>query len=220
MTPLSQIILQQYRSRKSKQEKAAFLSFLCHEFSCQPTIGNNIMIGNMDTAKIILAARYDTTAKPSIFGSKDNTAGVIVLTELLATLNAAPQSKTIFLFYQKNMPYFNRSQEKLLIDLNCAPTGNHIMVSANKAARTQWGNLIKKAFLPTEQTSILFRNAEKNRLHPKHKDFCHTVAITTLKRKKLFGYYPQKIYSAKDTLFDRSNITLICNGILHLLKHI
>lgn len=66
MTPLSQKILEEYQVRKTKKQKTAFIELLREHFpQMQIQEGGifrsrNIIIGDPKTAKVILAAHYDT----------------------------------------------------------------------------------------------------------------------------------------------------------------
>lgn len=66
MTPLSRTILEQYQVRKTKKQKAAFIDLLRQHFpDLQLQEGSfpkcrNIIIGDVENAKIVLTAHYDT----------------------------------------------------------------------------------------------------------------------------------------------------------------
>ncbi len=301
MTPLSNEILKKYQVRKSKKQKEAFIELLKEHF---PTLTvqkggfpkcRNIIIGDVESAKVVLTAHYDTCARLPVpnfiapknpiltilysillylplivlmfllnigleflyvdfwtqwfitFGSimaycllllcgpankhtaNDNTSGVITLCELLTQLDDTQRNKVAFVFFDHEetgligSSYFRskfkkQMKNKLLINLDCVSDGDHILVSANKAARKNYGDQIKNAFLPTDTKSILFSNAEKTYYPSDQLGFKQSVAIAALKRKKFIGYYMDRIHTAKDTVFDHQNIALICNSILNLLK--
>ncbi len=303
MTPLSNEILEKHQVRKSKKQKEAFIELLKEHF---PTLTvqkggfpkcRNIIIGNVESAKVVLTAHYDTCARLPVpnfitpknplltilysillclplivlmfllnigleflyvdfgtqwfitFGSimaycllllcgpankhtaNDNTSGVITLCELLTQLDDTQRNKVAFVFFDHEetgligSSYFRskfkkQMKNKLLINLDCVSDGDHILVSANKAARKNYGDQIKNAFLPTDTKSILFSNAEKTYYPSDQLGFKQSVAIAALKRKKFIGYYMDRIHTAKDTVFDHQNIALICNSILNLLKGI
>lgn len=73
MTDLSRRIFREYQVRKGKQEKFAFIGFLCAalaregisarlEVTRSVFTNRNIVIGNPDKAKIVIGAHYDTCA--------------------------------------------------------------------------------------------------------------------------------------------------------------
>lgn len=303
MTPLSQTILDQYQVRKSQKQKSAFISLLQQHFphlkiqeggfpKCR-----NIIVGDVENAKVILTAHYDTCAQlplPNfimpknplvsiIYGvllavplllaalfagfflgllamnwwiqywgsvavylglmllmiagpankhtANDNTSGIVVLCELLTTLSPELKKKTAFVFFDHeetgllgsayfHSKYKKQMKDKLLINIDCVSDGDHILVSASKSARRQFGDLLKESFLPTAEKSILFTNAETTYYPSDQIGYKTAVAVAALNHKKFLGFYMNRIHTSKDTVFDRSNIALVCNSILQLLKHI
>ena len=301
MTPSSNEILEKYQVRKSKKQKTAFIEPLRKHF---PNLTlqeggfpkcRNIIIGDVETAKIVLTAHYDTCSRlpvpnfitpknplltilysillylPALvlaiavstllellyadfwvewlanFGiimgyilllssgpankhtANDNTSGVIALCELLTQLDETQRSKIAFVFFDHEetgligssyfrQKYKKQMKEKLLINLDCISDGDHILVSVNKAARKNYGEQIKAAFLPNDAKSILFTKAEKTYYPSDQLGFKQSVAIAALKRKRLIGYYMDRIHTSKDTAFDHRNIAMICSSILNLLK--
>lgn len=69
LTPLSQTILEQYQTRKTKKQKSAFISLLQQHFpDMQIQEGGfpkcrNLIIGDPENAKVLLCAHYDTCAR-------------------------------------------------------------------------------------------------------------------------------------------------------------
>lgn len=70
MTDMSKTILQDFPVRKSKQQKAAFRSWLCQalkDAGYEPVVekkgsSHNVVLGTPETAKVIYTAHYDTCA--------------------------------------------------------------------------------------------------------------------------------------------------------------
>lgn len=68
MTDLSKTILRDYQVRRTKKQKLAFISLLKNNYNITIEEGGflhnrNIVIGDVDKAKIIMGAHYDTCAK-------------------------------------------------------------------------------------------------------------------------------------------------------------
>lgn len=69
MTDLSKTILADYQVRKTKKQKTAFIDFLCAQIPGLQVehggFGNNrnLVLGDVNTAKVIFGAHYDTCAK-------------------------------------------------------------------------------------------------------------------------------------------------------------
>ncbi len=301
MTSLSQTILDRYQVRKTKRQKSEFIILMQQHFpelvvqeggfpKCR-----NLIVGDVETAKVILTAHYDTCAqlpfpnfiapkKPLLsilysillvipivivaffvnfllnyittdywvhywcticiyfllllllvggpankYTANDNTSGVTALCELSQTLTPELRQKAAFVFFDHEesgligSSYFRSKykgvmKDKLLINLDCISDGNHILVSASKAARNIYGDAIKNAFSPTDTKSILFTKAEKTYYPSDQLGFKNSVAIAALKKKPVIGYYMDRIHTSKDTVFDKENIKLTCSSILNLIK--
>ena len=162
--------------------------------------------------------------------ANDNTSGVTVLCELLQTLTPDLRSKAAFVFFDNEelglfgsihfrSKYKRLTREKLVINLDCVSDGNAILVSASKDARKEYGKLLKDSFLFETGKEILFANAEKTYYPSDQMGFKKSVAIAALKRKWYISYYLDKIHTAQDTIFDRSNIKYLCQSILRLLNN-
>lgn len=303
MTELSRRILGQYQVRKTYQQKTAFIELLKTHF---PNLTvekhsffrcRNIVIGDINNAKVVLTAHYDTCARlpfPNfiapknplltilysvlislfslgisflagmvalflthnrslfeflVYGlylislillfagpankhtSNDNTSGVITLCELLATLNESNRNKVAFVFFDHEesgligsslfrMKHKKLMKQKLLINFDCVSDGDHILVCANKAARKSYGEHLKSAFLPNEDKSILFTKAETTYYPSDQTGFPVGVAVSCMKHNRLLGYYLDRIHTKKDTVFQKENITYICNCMLRFLKQL
>lgn len=161
--------------------------------------------------------------------ANDNTSGVIVLCELMQTLTPVQKEKVAFVFFDHEetgllgSSLFHKQfkkimDEKLLINFDCVSDGDHMMVSATKAARADYGDLLKAAFLPSEEKSILFTRSERTYYPSDQVGFKKAVAVASLKHKRFLGYYMDRIHTSKDTQFDTLNITLLCDSILRFLK--
>ena len=301
MTALSNLILESYQIRKTKKQKTTFIELMKQHFpeltvqECNFPKCRNLIIGNVDTAKIVLTAHYDTCARlpfpnfiapkntvlsllyslaiviplfavifllsflltllcapmqihylaslviyigfmlvllagpPNKHTANDNTSGVITLCELLGTLDQTQRSKVAFVFFDHEetgligssffrSKYKQQMASKLLINFDCVSDGNHFLVCANKSARTQYGDLLKQSFIPTEEKSILFTNSETTYYPSDQAGFKTAVAIAALKHSKILGYYMDRIHTSADTIFDRNNISHLCKCVLNLLK--
>ena len=301
MTALSRKILDEYQVRKTKKQKNAFIDLMKANF---PEISvqeggfpkcRNLIVGDVEKAKVILTAHYDTCAQlpvPNFITPKnflftalysllivlpvvlaiylvnvlvgmytvdftshyaaslviylafmlvllagpankptanDNTSGVIVLCELMQTLTAQQKEQVAFVFFDHEETGLLGSSlfhkqfkkimgEKLLINFDCVSDGDHMMVSASKSARADYGDALKAAFLPTEEKSILFTRSERTYYPSDQVGFRKAVAVASLKHKRFFDSSTDRIHTSKDTQFDTLNITLLCDSILRFLK--
>jgi len=301
MTDLSRKILSDYQVRKTKRQKLAFIQLLKQYFPALTVQEGgfprcrNIIVGDLEKAKIVLSAHFDTCARlpfPNFIAPKnpllsisysilvilpvllaaclfdlllglfiadfgvhylvslvanfvilslvfagpankhtanDNTSGVIVLCELLSILDSTQREKVAFVFFDHEetgligsayfrSKYKTQMKNKLLVNFDCVSDGDHIFIAANKSARSEYGDLLKRSFLPTPKKSILFSNAEKVYYPSDQLGFKKSVAVAALKHKRFLGYYMNRIHTARDTVFDKANIKLLCESILNLLK--
>lgn len=303
MTPLSRTILDHYQVRKTKKQKAAFIDLLRQHFpdlklqegsfpKCR-----NIIIGDVEKARIVLTAHYDTcaamllpnfimpknpilsilygvlTAVPYILGlflidlllslvlhdfwllyfismafyigmisllvfgpankhtANDNTSGVIALCELLCTMNREQKEKVAFVFFDHEetgligsslfrSKYKKQMEEKLLINLDCVSDGDYILLAVSKAARNEYADAVDACFQPTQTKNILITKAERVYYPSDQLGFKRNIAIAALKRNRVFGYYMDRIHTSRDTVFDESNISYLCESLLELIKRI
>lgn len=301
MTPLSQTILEHYQVRKTKKQKSAFISLIQQHFpQLQIQEGGfprcrNIIIGDIENAKVVLTAHYDTCAQlpfpnfitprnpllsilysvllvvpvfiavfllnqllnlvsadhwvhywvslGAYFGFlllliagpanrhtvNDNTSGVVTLCELMTVLTEAERNHVAFVFFDHEETgligsayfrsrYKKEMRHKLLINLDCVGDGDHLLVCANKGARADHADLLKASFLPTGVKGILFTKAEKTYYPSDQIGFKKAVAVAALKHNRFWGYYMDRIHTAKDTVMDKENIKLLCDSIHRLLK--
>ena len=94
MTDFSRLVLQQFQIRKKREQKTAFIDLIKSYYSDaiieEGGFGKNrnIVIGNVDTAKVIFTAHYDTCAQlpfPNLIFPKN-----IFLTILYSVLIVVP----------------------------------------------------------------------------------------------------------------------------------
>lgn len=303
MTQLSQTILDHFQVRKTKKQKQAFIDLLRQHFpelklqegglpKCR-----NIIIGDVEKAKVVITAHYDTCAQlpfpnfimpknplfsigysvviliPMLvilfllrtilgifiqdfqllyyltlaiwFGmlvlliagpankhtANDNTSGVISLCELYSVLTPELRDKAAFVFFDHEetglvgsslfrSKYKKVMKDKLLINLDCVSDGNYLLLGVSKKARKDYEELIKRCFQPEGKKTYLYEKAEKLYYPSDQMLFPKTIAIAALKKNLFFGYYMDRIHTSRDTVFDKQNIKLLCEGIHRLLKNL
>lgn len=197
-----------------------FLSFLITDFQTHYWVTMAMYFGLLSL--LIAGPANKHTAN-------DNTSGVITLCELMQILTPDLRAKAAFVFFDHEetgligssmfrSKYKTVMKNKLLINFDCVSDGDHILVIANKAARTDFADVLKCSFLPTEEKSILFSKAEKTYYPSDQMGFKKAVAVSALKHHKFLGYYMDRIHTSRDTVFDKTNIKLICDSVLRLLK--
>ena len=161
--------------------------------------------------------------------ANDNTSGVITLCELMINLSASEKRKAVFVFFDREETglqgsslfyrrYRHIMKDKLLVNFDCVSDGDHIMVAATKDARKKYTKELDKSFSATKQKSILQVYAEKVYYPSDHRNFPCSVVIGSLHHKPIIGYYLSRVHTPRDTVMDKSNIKLLCDSMLKLLK--
>ena len=186
-------------------------------------------LASMVTACILVALYFVGPANPS--NVNDNTSGVITLCELMVNLSASEKQKAAFVFFDREEAgmqgsslfrrcYRKTMKEKLLINFDCVSDGDYILVAATKEARKHYTKALDKSFSATSRKTILQTNEEKTFFPSDHKLFPCSVAIAALNRKPFIGYYLSKVHTPRDTVLDKSNIKLLCESMLKLLRQL
>lgn len=184
-------------------------------------------MASMVTMCVLVALSVIGPANPS--NVNDNTSGVITLCELMINLSVSEKRKAAFVFFDREetgmqgSSLFSRRyrkilKDKLLVNFDCVSDGDHIMVAATKEARKQYGKPLDQSFSATSTKSILQLNEEKVFYPSDHVNFPCSVAVAALNRKPVIGYYISKVHTPRDTVLDKSNIKLLCDAMLKLLR--
>ena len=97
-------------------------------------------------------------------------------------------------------------KDKLLINLDCVSDGDNFLLAVNKEARKHYYVQIKHAFTSGDKKQVLLDKAERVYYPSDQANFPMSIAVAALKRKKIFGYYMDRIHTSRDIIFDESNI--------------
>lgn len=158
--------------------------------------------------------------------ANDNTSGVITLCELYARLTPEEKAKVALVFFDNEesglfgsrlfkKKYQKLMRRKLLVNFDCVSDGDNILIAVSKTARNRWD--LEKHFAPNNLKKLLLEKAEKVFYPSDQLGFPNTVAVAALKHSKLFGYYMDRIHTARDTQFDETNIEYLCSGMQSLI---
>ena len=161
----------------------------------------------------------------------DNTSGIISLCELYQSLTEEEKQRVCILFFDNEEKgllgsgAYRRKHKKeinkqLLINLDCVSDGDHILLAVSKKARNIYTEKLQDAFSGTETKNILFRKAENVYYPSDQAGFPISIAIAALKRKRIIGYYMDRIHTRRDTVMDEENIMLLCRSINRIVKNI
>ena len=297
MTYTTKELLEKYQVRKNKKQKSEFLKLVRghadkHGYVCSTEKGgfgaNNIIVGDVSSAKILYTAHYDTcsgTLIPNIvtpknmllyilyqiaivalffavsffvgygagyllslvnikiganalyfislgvyfvlfallmFGpankrtANDNTSGVAVLLDIMASLPEKDKSKVAFVFFDLEESHLIGSSsfakahkaemsDKLLLNFDCVSDGDRILLAVREKAADSIP-LLKEHF--TERGKFKVDIRSKGVFYPSDQaNFDRGVGVAALKYSKLFKTeYMDRIHTPRDVIFEEENI--------------
>ena len=301
MTAFSRLIFERYQTRKTKKPKQAFIALMQEHFP-EVTVQEgsfpkcrNLIVGDVENAKIILTAHYDTCSQlpfpnfiapknalftllyslliiiplvalilltnwllglyhlditaryaaslviylvfmlillagpPNKHTANDNTSGVITLLEIYHRLTAEEKQNVCFVFFdneemgllgsaQFRKQYKQQIKDKLLINFDCVSDGDTFMLSINKAANQKYHVSLAQSFTPTDSKAVLLENSKKIYYPSDQAGFPVAVAVASLKYKKPFGYYMDRIHTKRDTVFQEENIRYLADSTAQFIN--
>ena len=159
--------------------------------------------------------------------ANDNTSGVLTLLAIAHALPAEDRDKVCFVFFDNEEKGLFGSasfagkhkavrKNTLLLNFDCVGDGDYIHFFPGKKAMkdTAAMDAIRAAFpAEGEKTVTLMRG-----IYPSdQKNFVRGVGICALKYNKFWGYYMDRIHTAKDTVLDERNIALLRDGAVRLI---
>lgn len=151
--------------------------------------------------------------------ANDNTSGVTVLTEALATLPEALRGQVAFVFFDNEemgmigASAFRKAHakdmaQKPLINFDCVSDGDHLMLVLSKAMRADAAmraRLDAALIAPEGKTRELVSSGRA--FYPSDQmAFPKNAAAAAFRRMRGIGWYVERIHTARDTVFDRENI--------------
>ncbi len=188
------------------------------------------MIGNWIVYIVIIAVLYLMMKGPANpHTANDNTSGVTVIFDIMASLPEEFRSKVAFVLFDfeevgliGSSAFYSAHkasmQNKLLINFDCVSDGNTMLFALKKKA-VCYEELIASSFLSDEKyrTDI----ASKGVFYPSDQaKFPMGVGVAALKKSKRGILYMNRIHTKNDTVYDEENIEYLVNGALRLVKNI
>lgn len=153
--------------------------------------------------------------------ANDNTSGVVTVLTLLDQLGNNPDYAFILFDNEESglrgskayaTAHPNVRKNALVINLDCVSDGDNIMLLRSKTVKTDayCSKIIDSA-------PEVFEKFGKTALVPKgftfypsdQASFKRYIALSSLKKSKLVGYYMDKIHTQRDVVFDENNIRAI-----------
>ena len=159
----------------------------------------------------------------------DNTSGVITLYEIYAAMTPEQRKDVLFVFFdleeagllgsaQFRKRHKAELKDKLLVNFDCVSDGDYILTAVSKDAKISYGQAIQSAFQDTEEKTILRETAGKVYYPSDQMGFPKHIAVASLKKSKIWGYYMDRIHTTKDTIFDERNISLLRDSAIRLTQ--
>ena len=162
--------------------------------------------------------------------ANDNTSGTITLLEIALSLPVEDREKVCFVFFdneEKGMfgsaaftkKHKRVKKETLNINFDCVSDGDFIQFFPGKRLRKDEAALeqIERAFQGRgEKTTEVVRGFG---FYPSdNASFKRGVGVCALKKKRLIGYYMDRIHTNKDTVLEEENIELLRVGAVRFAE--
>ena len=160
----------------------------------------------------------------------DNTSGVITVVQTALKLEEQYKYKAAFVLFDNeekgllgSMQFAKKHKadlkDKALINLDCVSDGDNILIIPDKHFKADCVLIdkLKSVFISTNEKNIII--SEKKYFYPSDQmSFKKTLGIASMKYSKILGLYMDKIHTAKDTVFDERNITLLTDSLINFIK--
>lgn len=161
--------------------------------------------------------------------ANDNTSGVITLLEIYQALTPAQKRDVCFVLFdneekgllgsaQFRKKYRKEIKDTLMVNFDCVSDGDHFLVGISKAANQKYGDAVAQSFPCTEAKQVLIENLKKVYYPSDQAGFPVAMAVASLKCKKPFGYYMDRIHTKRDTVFEEANIEYLKAHTMQLIE--
>ena len=177
----------------------------------------------------LLLLILDGPANPNT--ANDNTSGVITLLEIYQALSPEQRENVCFVLFdneekgllgsaQFRKKYKKEIKNALMINFDCVSDGDHFLLAVSKPAKEKYGEALKSSFPCTDTKQVLQENLKKVYYPSDQAGFPMAVAVASLKYKKPFGYYMDRIHTKRDTVFEEENIDYLKEHTIQLIESI
>lgn len=160
--------------------------------------------------------------RPNKTNYNDNTSGVVSLLSIMKDLPPSNREKVAFVFFDQEelgllgsrafkKKYKDKLEMKTIINFDCVSEGDYIFFVTDYFYRlSENHNILEKVLATTECTNkkLILSKSSTFIFHSDNRIFENNIGVIALK-KNMFGYYINKIHTARDTVFDYRNIDLI-----------
>lgn len=163
----------------------------------------------------------------------DNTSGVITLLEIAMNLPENNRKNVAFVFFDNEemgllgsssfkTNHRKKLKDKLIINFDCVSDGDHLLVVVNKKARKDeltFSNL-ESSFISTEEKQVRYVPAATTFYPSDQMLFKKNIAVSSMHKISVIGYYMSRIHTPFDTKFDERNISLISESMIRFIAKI
>ncbi len=162
-------------------------------------------------------------ANPNTYN--DNTSGVVALIEMLEKMDEDTRKQCAFVFFDHEelgmmgSAAFAQMHKKAakhtpMINLDCIGDGEHLLLTVKRAFRKdeKTDSALKAAF--EGGGSVLNVNAASTVYPSDQSSFKKAVGVAALKKRKVIGYYMDRIHTAKDTVLEEKNLERVTVGMI------
>lgn len=164
--------------------------------------------------------------------ANDNTSGVITLLSIMHGIKTEDRNKVAFVFFDNEevglvgssafKKKYKGLDDKLIINFDCVSDGDNIMFVCSKKAKFDKIFEVLKENLNIEKEhykkNVLIEST-KNTFYPSDQMlFKKSIGVAALKKKRIIGYYMDKIHTNKDTVFDKKNIDFIRKVLINVIE--
>jgi len=167
--------------------------------------------------------------KANRHNANDNTSGVVMLCELMARLPEEDKKRCAFIFFDNEeagllgsafyrKKHKNAIKNQLILNFDCVSDGEHILLVHNRAAGKRFGGLLKTCFESRDGKTAWIEPSSRAMYPSDQAGFPLGLGIAAAHKKPFIGLYLSRIHTAKDTVFDRSNIEYLCAATERFIK--
>lgn len=163
--------------------------------------------------------------------ANDNTSGVATLLEIAAALPPKLRKQTAIIFFDKeerglagSRGYKRKHAKELdgqtVINFDCVGDGDYLLLMPSKHSRWD-GELLdalSEAYQNTDKKQFCLRTQGNVVFPSDHRSFKYHVAVAAAKPIKLVGYYIDRIHTAKDTVLDEENVSVLRDATIRFLE--
>lgn len=165
---------------------------------------------------------------PNKHTANDNTSGVILLCELMASMPEELRQKVVFVFFDHEenglfgSAFFRKLhkkeiQNKLILNFDCVSDGDNILLVVNRPARKKYGETLAACFSSGEGKTVFIEKSSAAIYPSDQAGFPVSVAVAAMKKLPLLGLYMDRIHTSRDTVFDERNLAFLLPRVLRFL---